>query len=111
MQTSDVKWARISYTKENMAYLINVLLSASQSYPFSSRVSDGTTYSLIQFSMSYFWERLFKHAKWKISSDVYKFTKKKSEAFTFLPHTPFPLEYTSYDSHKHFKCFHENKLY
>lgn len=54
MQTSDVKGARISYTKKNLAYLINVLLSASQSYAFSPHVSDGTTYSLIQFSMSYF---------------------------------------------------------
>lgn len=54
MQIGDVKGERISYTKKNVAYLINVLLSAPQSYPFSLRVSDGTTYSLIQFSMSYF---------------------------------------------------------
>lgn len=31
MQESDAKGARVSYTKENLAYLINVLLSASQS--------------------------------------------------------------------------------
>lgn len=34
---------------------------------------------------------------------MYKFTKKKFEAFTFLFYISFPLEYTSYDSQKHFK--------